>query len=340
LTGRANFGFVAKYHHGATVPDGQTEFQFKAGNLNFHSTAYEWLVVAGARAQYKGSGTINGAGTYGFMLTAIDGQLPGGGGQDKFSIKIWDKNNDNALVYDNQRGATDGADPTRPFLAVARARWVAAGGDAVALSRVDVRVADLDDRALGLKAGSTIWVDRDAAGWGWFVDRTPGDDREFITPGDQGEPGRMDLLTVLMHEFGHVLGHEHEADGLMAETLDPAVRMNPDDDRRDAEPGPSGPRPAGAAERNDRINRFGLLSAWDPIKDIWAPDDQSIAEQAADPRAGAGSTEPDGEAPRGTGGADPSDPPTGAGGRDWFADVAGLPSLADLEEGDLILEID
>ena len=47
LTGRANFGFVSKYRHGANVPDGQTEFQFKAGDLNFHSTAYEWLVVAG-----------------------------------------------------------------------------------------------------------------------------------------------------------------------------------------------------------------------------------------------------------------------------------------------------
>jgi hypothetical protein len=41
---------------------GETEFQFKAGDLNFHSSAYDWLVVAGARAQFKGVGTINGAG--------------------------------------------------------------------------------------------------------------------------------------------------------------------------------------------------------------------------------------------------------------------------------------
>jgi hypothetical protein len=52
LTGRANFGFVSKYLSGATVPSGQTEFQFKAGNLNFHSSLYERLVVGGARAQY------------------------------------------------------------------------------------------------------------------------------------------------------------------------------------------------------------------------------------------------------------------------------------------------
>ena len=37
------------------------------------------VIVAGARARYKGSGSINGPGDFGFILTAIDGQLPGGG---------------------------------------------------------------------------------------------------------------------------------------------------------------------------------------------------------------------------------------------------------------------
>lgn len=53
LSGKANFGFVSKYQKGATTPTGNTEFQFKAGNLNFHSDSYEWLVVAGAKAMYK-----------------------------------------------------------------------------------------------------------------------------------------------------------------------------------------------------------------------------------------------------------------------------------------------
>lgn len=112
LVGKANFGFVSKYQKGANVPDGQTEFQFKVANLNFHSTIYQWLVVAGARAQYKGSGTINGAGNYGFMLTAIDGEINGGGGIDKFRIKIWDKNNGDGVVYDNQMGAGIDDNPT------------------------------------------------------------------------------------------------------------------------------------------------------------------------------------------------------------------------------------
>ena len=112
LSGKATFGFVSKYKKGQSTPDGNTEFQFHAAGMNFKSSVYEWLVIAGAKAQFKGSGTIDGAGNYGFMLMAIDGQLPGGGGADKFRIKIWDKNNGNAVVYDNQILAAETADPT------------------------------------------------------------------------------------------------------------------------------------------------------------------------------------------------------------------------------------
>jgi hypothetical protein len=105
--GRANFGFVSKYAKGATTPSGNTEFQFQAGNLNFKSTAYQWLVVSGARAQFKGSGTINGQPGYDFILTAVDGALPGGNNQDAFRIKIT-YNGD--VVFDNQNGASD-SDP-------------------------------------------------------------------------------------------------------------------------------------------------------------------------------------------------------------------------------------
>jgi len=111
LTGRANFGFVSKYKKGATVPTGNTEFQFQVANLNFHSESYDWLVIAGAKAQYKGTGAINGAGSYGFMLTAIDGQINGGGGVDKFRIKIWDKATD-TIIYDNMLSASDDSTPT------------------------------------------------------------------------------------------------------------------------------------------------------------------------------------------------------------------------------------
>jgi PKD repeat protein len=104
LSGKANFGFVSRYKKGATVPTGITEFQFHAGDLNFHSDSYQWLVIAGAQAQFKGTGTINGEGSYKFMLTAVDGALNGGGGADKFRIQIWLEDEDTGeehIIYDN-----------------------------------------------------------------------------------------------------------------------------------------------------------------------------------------------------------------------------------------------
>jgi len=95
--GKATFGFVSKYKKGADVPTGNTEFQFKAGNLNFHSTSYDWLVVTGSDyARFKGIGTINGSGEYKFMLWAGDDD------PDTFRIKIWlEEGEIENVVYDN-----------------------------------------------------------------------------------------------------------------------------------------------------------------------------------------------------------------------------------------------
>jgi hypothetical protein len=98
LTGKASFGFVSKYKKGATVPTGNTEFQFKAGDLNFHSSSYEWLVVTGSDyAMFKGTGTINGAGDYKFRIWAGDSD------PDTFRIKIWeeDASGVETVIYDN-----------------------------------------------------------------------------------------------------------------------------------------------------------------------------------------------------------------------------------------------
>ena len=57
---------------------------------------------------FKGTGTINGSGNYGFLLTAIDKNKAGE--VDRFRIKIWDAADDTAVVYDNVPGATDDVD--------------------------------------------------------------------------------------------------------------------------------------------------------------------------------------------------------------------------------------
>jgi hypothetical protein len=72
LSGKAVFGFVSKYKKDSLVPDGNTKFQFKVADLVFHSNSYDWLVMAGSKAFFKGAVTINGSGNYGFMISAFD----------------------------------------------------------------------------------------------------------------------------------------------------------------------------------------------------------------------------------------------------------------------------
>ncbi|MGB9941091.1 PKD domain-containing protein [Methanosarcina sp.] len=110
LAGKAMFGFVSKYQKATTVPTGKTEFQFNLANLNFSSESYDWLIVAGSQAKYKGTGTINGKGNYGFILNAVDGAIKGDG-VDRFRIKIWDKESGNT-IYDNEIGTSEDLEPS------------------------------------------------------------------------------------------------------------------------------------------------------------------------------------------------------------------------------------
>jgi hypothetical protein len=106
MTGKATFGFVSKYQKGQSKPGGNTQFEFRTAGLDFRSSSYEWLVVAGSKAMFKGAGMLNGTGSYGFLISANDGA------PDRFRIKIWDKTRGDAVIYDNQLGAADDAAPT------------------------------------------------------------------------------------------------------------------------------------------------------------------------------------------------------------------------------------
>ena len=93
---------------------------------------------------------------------------------------------------------------------------------------------------MGQTIANDIVIDPTAQGYGWFVDTTPFNSTEFsggTGPGQlQAGPGssaigKMDLLTVVMHEFGHVLGYGDtsaaESNDLMATELQPGVRRLP-----------------------------------------------------------------------------------------------------------------
>jgi PKD repeat protein len=101
--GRASFAFNAQYHGDSATPDGQ--LQFRVGRLNFHSSSFEWLVVNAAKAQFRGTGTVNGRGTFAFLLTIIDGRRAGGA--DMVRMTIWDPGTD-FVLYDS--GGTAGDD--------------------------------------------------------------------------------------------------------------------------------------------------------------------------------------------------------------------------------------
>ncbi len=105
------------------------------------------------------------------------------------------------------------------------------------LENITFEIANLPNNLLGLAAGQTIKIDADAAGFGWFVDQTPCDNVEFIPvslanndlvllPSNPAQD-QVDLLTVILHELGHVLGYDHEDEGLMDDTLPLGTRRLP-----------------------------------------------------------------------------------------------------------------
>ncbi|MDD1606784.1 MAG: hypothetical protein LUP96_08860, partial [Methylococcaceae bacterium] len=80
--------------------------------------------------------------------------------------------------------------------------WAQHGADTVDLSMLretHVQIADLGGKQLGLTdAANAVTIDDDAAGYGWFT--------------GHGEVNlqMVDLLSALTHEFGHVLGYDHD----------------------------------------------------------------------------------------------------------------------------------
>jgi hypothetical protein len=80
-----------------------------------------------------------------------------------------------------------------------------AGYDVSTLYQATFIIVDLHTVLLGVAYETTIWIDQDAAGHGWYLG---GASRAF---------DGVDLLTVVTHELGHLLGFD---------SIDPAVLTN------------------------------------------------------------------------------------------------------------------
>jgi len=297
VSGSSNFGFVSQYKKGSPVPSGETQFQFQAANIDFHSSSYDWLTINAvtndAWFQFQGTGTINHktptntGDVYKFSISSEDGEWNGGANVDKSRMKIWEQNASTGavvrVIYDTQWGATDtagepgitpfvdltttlgggnitlhklnGAQATDigasgnlsaqpltqqelvPIVRQAIAAWSAAGISAeqtFILLNTPVYITDLPGAFLGMSSPDGIWIDKDAAGHGWFIDPAPADNSEFANHlsanklvATLGSPayGKMDLLTIIEHEMGRPLGLQERPDapGIMAIAFQPGV---------------------------------------------------------------------------------------------------------------------
>ncbi|MCA9177602.1 MAG: hypothetical protein KDB14_24115 [Planctomycetales bacterium] len=135
-------------------------------------------------------------------------------------------------------GASLTSDQLQPLVAEAVARWSATGLTDAQLARlqnVDVQIADLDGQgAYGLAGSTRVLIDDNAAGNGWYVDPTPSSNDGFVFANNQyvavGDIGsQVDLLTVVMHELGHIVGLGDQdplfsSNSLMTGRIDPGVR--------------------------------------------------------------------------------------------------------------------
>jgi hypothetical protein len=142
-------------------------------------------------------------------------------------------------------------DDVKPVLTQAIDYWSQIDPTAAAkLNQVEVIIDDLPGSVLGLGEFGypTIWLDRDAASYGWRLG-------SYESSLGQSTTGRVDLLSVVTHELGHVLNLPD-----LDATLYPTHVM-------------AGILPVGAS-RVERIASASLLemnskSGWGMSRDIW-----------------------------------------------------------------------
>ncbi len=132
-----------------------------------------------------------------------------------------------AGIDEDGLGVTIGQSDLNLIVDAAIQRWADSGlgeDQLAAMRSATVTVVGLHGDELGLSRSGMILIDNDAAGRGWFVDPTPGDD------GALGSG--IDLLTVVMHELGHQIGLDDnhlqfDSDQLMFASLNPGERRLP-----------------------------------------------------------------------------------------------------------------
>jgi hypothetical protein len=107
---------------------------------------------------------------------------------------------------------------------------------------VTFHISPLPEALLGWTVQNTIWIDPRAQGYGWYADVSAASAAAFtqVGPGSEQQAlagsaafGHVDLLTVVTHELGHVLGFDSVVASMLAHdwmtaTLGLGVRRSAD----------------------------------------------------------------------------------------------------------------
>ncbi len=148
----------------------------------------------------------------------------------------------------------------RPVITQAVAYWADQGIDHDQLQdlrKAQVQITDLPDTLLGManETTNTILLDTDAAGYGWSITPSP------QMPVDSDD---VDLLSVVVHEFGHLLGLSHDVldDTLLVGVRDlPSLESQNEDADDDHAPSPATPSSdLNTLRREERHRRRMTLS--------------------------------------------------------------------------------
>jgi len=238
----AGFGASGVYRHVGGVLKNDVDVDGDLLTAMLMSDPINGSVVLNANGSFTYTPTIGFTGVDGFTYKVSDGELESEEGSVTIVVRAA---GENLAASEAPGGSAEEVQGLREcdleaITEEAIRRWTEAleldRGTQEMLGGVSFQVVDFGDLTLGRAIEGSVLIDVDAGGWGWYVDTTPWEDLEFgLSLGEwelmalESSPafGRMDLLTVVMHELGHVLGFEDldpNAGALMSGSLEAGVR--------------------------------------------------------------------------------------------------------------------